>query len=61
VTVVGGNPMQEENDAERARILGALEQAGGNQTRAAQALGISRRTLLYRLDSYGVPRPRKPG
>jgi transcriptional regulator with PAS, ATPase and Fis domain len=45
---------------ERLRILDALEQSGGNQTRAAEALGISRRTLVYRLSELGVPRPRKP-
>jgi two-component system response regulator AtoC len=44
---------------ERQRILDALEQCGGNQTRAAEALGISRRTLVYRLDELGVARPRK--
>ncbi|MEI9947956.1 MAG: sigma-54 dependent transcriptional regulator [Pseudomonadota bacterium] len=44
---------------ERQRILDALEQSGGNQTRAAEALGISRRTLVYRLSELGVPRPRK--
>ena len=44
---------------ERQRILDALEQTGGNQTRAAEALGISRRTLVYRLSELGVPRPRK--
>ena len=47
-------------DLERQRILDALEQCGGNQTRAARALGISRNTLLARLDEYGLPRPRKP-
>jgi transcriptional regulator with GAF, ATPase, and Fis domain len=46
-------------EVERTRILDALERCGGNQTRAARMLGISRNTLLARLDSYGLPRPRK--
>ncbi len=46
---------------ERQRIIDALERTGGNQTRAAELLGISRRTLVKRLDTYGVPRPRKRG
>jgi DNA-binding NtrC family response regulator len=45
--------------AERARVLQALETCGGNQTRAAKMLGISRRTLVNRLDAYQLPRPRK--
>jgi len=44
---------------ERRRIKEALDLFGGNQTRAAQYLGISRRTLLNRLDEYGYTRPRK--
>jgi len=44
---------------ERRRILEALESCDGNQTRAAARLGISRRTLINRLDDYGVERPRK--
>ena len=44
---------------ERQRILDALAKCGGNQTQAAEMLGISRRTLLRRLDEYAVPRPRK--
>jgi transcriptional regulator with PAS, ATPase and Fis domain len=44
---------------EKQRIVDALEQCAGNQTRAAEMLGISRRTLLHRLDAYGLPRPRK--
>ncbi len=44
---------------ERKRILDALAKCGGNQTQAAELLGISRRTLLRRLDEYAVPRPRK--
>jgi two-component system, NtrC family, response regulator AtoC len=47
-------------DLERERILETLNTCGGNQTRAARALGISRNTLLARLDAYGVSRPRKP-
>lgn len=47
-------------DAERERILAVLADCGGNQSRAAKALGISRTTLVARLNGYGVPRPRKP-
>ena len=47
------------SDLERERIVDALNQCGGNQTKAAEMLGISRRTLLNRLDAYNLPRPRK--
>jgi DNA-binding NtrC family response regulator len=47
-----------DRDAERKRISDALEQCVGNQTRAAKLLGISRRTLIKKLDAYGFPRPR---
>jgi DNA-binding NtrC family response regulator len=46
---------------ERERILRALDSCGGNQTRTADMLGISRSKRISRLDQYGVPRPRKPG
>jgi DNA-binding NtrC family response regulator len=39
---------------ERAMLEQALQQSGGNQTRAAQRLGISRDTLRYRLKKYGI-------
>jgi DNA-binding NtrC family response regulator len=45
--------------AEYARIVEALTECGGNQTRAAAKLGISRRTLVTRLGQYDLPRPRK--
>jgi transcriptional regulator with PAS, ATPase and Fis domain len=47
------------SQVERARIEQALREASGNQSRAASLLGISRRTLIERLDAYGLPRPRK--
>jgi DNA-binding NtrC family response regulator len=44
---------------ERDRIIQALDQCAGNQTRAARLLGISRQTLSSRLDAFNIPRPRK--
>jgi len=44
---------------ERARILRALERCAGNQTHAARLLGVSRRTLISRIERYSLPRPRK--
>jgi two-component system response regulator AtoC len=51
--------MRVDVDADRQAIVRALAEAGGNQGRAAEALAISRRTLMKRLDKYGVRRPRK--
>jgi transcriptional regulator with GAF, ATPase, and Fis domain len=44
---------------ERARIIAALAACDGNQTHAAKLLGISRRTLITRIEEYDLPRPRK--
>ena len=41
-------------DIERQAIVDALEANGGNRTRAARQLGISLRTLQYRLKEYGL-------
>jgi DNA-binding NtrC family response regulator len=46
-------------DDERARIIAALDACAGNQTEAAKLLGISRRTLITRIEKLAVPRPRK--
>jgi DNA-binding NtrC family response regulator len=48
-----------KDDEERARIYAALDRCAGNQTQAAQLLGMSRRTLINRLEKYAMPRPRK--
>jgi two-component system NtrC family response regulator len=39
---------------EKQMILQALKKCGGNQTQAARYLSMSRRTLAYRLEKYGV-------
>jgi two-component system, NtrC family, response regulator AtoC len=53
-----GSLKSDVESLERRRILEALESCGGNQTRAAEKLGISRGTLLTRLKQYGITRPR---
>jgi DNA-binding NtrC family response regulator len=45
---------------ERAQIEAALVACAGNQTRAAKMLGIARRTLINRLEEFGLSRPRSP-
>ena len=47
------------SEEERQRVLHALEQCAGNQTRAAKLLGVSRRTLINRLERLNLPRPKK--
>ena len=39
-------------EVERQHILAALQRNGGNRTATAQELGISRRTLYYKLEEY---------
>jgi len=50
---------REQANLERQRVIQALERAGGNQTRAAKLLGMSRRTLVSRIEEFDLPRPRK--
>jgi two-component system response regulator AtoC len=50
---------REIDDLERSRIQAALDKTCGNQTMAAKLLGISRRTLVYRLTALRLARPRK--
>jgi pSer/pThr/pTyr-binding forkhead associated (FHA) protein len=46
-------------DAERRRVVSALDECAGNQTRAARQLGITRRALVRRLEKFNLPRPRR--
>ena len=39
---------------EKNLIIKALEKNGNNQTRAAAYLGITRPTLIYRMEKYGL-------
>ncbi|HNX53078.1 MAG TPA: sigma-54 dependent transcriptional regulator [Pontiellaceae bacterium] len=52
-----GGPVQMERgtleDMEKQAIQQALREAGGNRTRAAEKLGISRRTLHRKIAEYG--------
>jgi transcriptional regulator with PAS, ATPase and Fis domain len=50
---------RQSDDEERKRILEALEATGGNQSKAAEILGISRVTLWKRLKSYDIQVDRK--
>ncbi len=44
------------DDVEKGHILRVLEECGGNQTRAAEVLGIDRVTLHHKLKKYGWSR-----
>ncbi len=47
-------PGRSLKEMEREMILRTLEEAGGNRTRSAEILGISRRTLQLKLKEYGI-------
>jgi transcriptional regulator with PAS, ATPase and Fis domain len=59
-TPISPNPDEEAQGAgdlghwERSIIERAMLESGGNQTRAAQRLGITRDTLRYRLKKFGL-------
>jgi DNA-binding NtrC family response regulator len=48
-----------KRSAEAQAIVDTLAQCAGNQTHAAKLLGISRTTLVEKLERYGIARPRK--
>ena len=41
-------------ETEKEKILAVLEEVGGNRTKAAERLGISRRTIYRKLEEYGL-------
>jgi len=51
----------ELRSVEKARIVEALERTGGNQSRAADLLGMPRRTFVTRLETYGLKAPPRRG
>jgi transcriptional regulator with GAF, ATPase, and Fis domain len=42
------------DELERDLICQALERNGGNRTKAAKELGLTRNTLLYRMQKHGL-------
>jgi transcriptional regulator of acetoin/glycerol metabolism len=49
-----GTPVNIYQDTRRRQLVEALEAAGGNQTRAARILGVSRVTVWKWMTKYGI-------
>ena len=47
------------DEIQKTRLIDALEQTGGNQTKAARILGVSRITVWNRMKKYGIRPVRK--
>ena len=57
VSALPADPAAQES--ERQRLITALDACAGNQTRAAEMLGMSRRQLISRIEFWDLPRPKK--
>jgi DNA-binding NtrC family response regulator len=56
----GGRSLEHDlKDFERQRVSDALAKFDGHQGKAAEYLGVSRRTLTNKLNELALPRPRK--
>jgi two-component system response regulator AtoC len=54
-TAESGRPLKElVKEFERQTIIQALERNNNNRVKTARELGISRRSLLYKLQEYGI-------
>lgn len=57
-SIPGGFDLEKQVETfEREHIIKALEQTGGVKKKAATALGISFRSLRYRIEKYGIQDP----
>jgi DNA-binding protein Fis len=56
LAVEAGDPSSDFSleEAEKSLLRKALEKAGGNQTRAAVMLGITRDTLRYKMKKFDL-------
>lgn len=52
-------PSSTLGNGERERLVAALAEGAWNQSRAAEILGVSRRTVIRKMERFGIPRPRK--
>ena len=51
---VAVNSPLRDADEERVRIEKALRETGGNKSKAAQLLGIDRKTIYNKMARYGI-------
>src|SRR5437762_2815055 len=65
IAVTGGFKLTAEvinfEDVERSLIMQAMEQTDYNITKSAKLLGLTFRTLQYRLEKFGIKRPERHG
>jgi DNA-binding NtrC family response regulator len=52
-------PRPNRSDRKKTQLIEALKSAGGNQSRAAEILGISRVTVWNRMKKYGITAQKK--
>ncbi|MDR2630038.1 MAG: sigma-54 dependent transcriptional regulator [Spirochaetaceae bacterium] len=49
-----GDDPRSLGELEKEAVIAALNRSGGNRTRAAEELGISRKTILNKIKAYGI-------